>query len=169
MTKKRTSKSSKNSKASPVLTVLMIIAVLILGGYYLLTGSDPLGLFTEAETTPAPEVAPPAVVGSGGDWWQVYFSDPRNDYDPDRLAGTIPGQLVHPGGFVDAGQQGVDRNAVGRQFGGDGFQKAGDGALAAQIGGFQRIERIDIGSFFEGGERLRMNLFDCFHGVIWLG
>jgi phosphatidylserine/phosphatidylglycerophosphate/cardiolipin synthase-like enzyme len=55
------------------------------------TGSDPLGLFSPSEEVPA---APPAVVGSGGDWWQVYFTDPQRVNNPDELAGSVPEKLI---------------------------------------------------------------------------
>jgi phosphatidylserine/phosphatidylglycerophosphate/cardiolipin synthase-like enzyme len=72
----------------------VVVGVVILGGYYLLTGADPLGLFSQAEATPTTSTAPPVVVGSGGDWWQVYFTDPQNVNDPDNLAGSIPEKLI---------------------------------------------------------------------------
>jgi phosphatidylserine/phosphatidylglycerophosphate/cardiolipin synthase-like enzyme len=96
MTKKKTRKSKTKRKRSTksrsqnrTITLIITAVVVILGGYYLLTGSDPLGLFKQVEETP-----PPAVVGSGGDWWQVYFTDPQNVNDPDNLAGSIPEKLI---------------------------------------------------------------------------
>ena len=104
MTKKKTRKSKTKRKRSTksrsqnrTITLIITAVVVILGGYYLLTGSDPLGLFKQVEETPPPAeraTPPPAVVGSGGDWWQVYFTDPQNVNDPDNLAGSIPEKLI---------------------------------------------------------------------------
>ncbi|MBN1874277.1 MAG: hypothetical protein JXA33_08595 [Anaerolineae bacterium] len=90
VSKRSTSTSKKQSTSSSRLTTIVgIIVVLVLGSYYLLTGSDPLGLFDQATQTSSP-----AIVGSGGDWWQVYFTDPLNVNDPDNLTGSIPEQLI---------------------------------------------------------------------------
>ncbi len=72
------------------LTVIVTVAILILGVYYVFTGSDPLGLFGEADPT---SIAG-GPVGSGGGWWQVYFTDPNTVNDPDHLAGSIPEALI---------------------------------------------------------------------------
>jgi len=69
----------------------VIVIVLILGGIYLVTGSDPLGLF---DGPPAEETLPPDTVGSGGDWWHVYFTDPERVNDSTRMEGSIPGKLI---------------------------------------------------------------------------
>ncbi len=60
----------------------------------MVTGADPLGLFTEFE-----ETAPVAVVEGEGDWWHVYFTDPRpregnrlESYSD--LSGSIPEKLI---------------------------------------------------------------------------
>ena len=66
-------------------------------------GYDPVGLFRPGEETPA--AARPAVVGSGGDWWQVYFTDPQTVNDPDNLAGSIPEKLIEK---IDQAQQHID-------------------------------------------------------------
>jgi phosphatidylserine/phosphatidylglycerophosphate/cardiolipin synthase-like enzyme len=72
------------------------------------TGVDLLGLFEQPEEiTPLP---PPTTdvsdavtreSGDGGDWWQVYFTDPQNVNDPDDLTGSIPQQLI---ARIDAAQ-----------------------------------------------------------------
>jgi len=67
---------------------VLILGLLILFGFYRLTGKDPLGPFTEDKETP------PSVIGSGSDWWQVYFTDPHTVNDPNRLAGWIPEKLI---------------------------------------------------------------------------
>jgi phosphatidylserine/phosphatidylglycerophosphate/cardiolipin synthase-like enzyme len=70
------------------LTALILIAV-VLGMYYLRTGSDPLGWFNPPEPTPRP-------TPSGGEdtWWQVHFTDPPTAFDPDDLEGSIPEKLI---------------------------------------------------------------------------
>jgi phosphatidylserine/phosphatidylglycerophosphate/cardiolipin synthase-like enzyme len=89
-TKKKPSsqKSSKSPSRNQIVTIATVV-VLILVGYYVLTGSDPLGLFSSLEDTS------PATIGSGGDWWQVYFTDPHTVNDPDNLRGSIPEQLIN--------------------------------------------------------------------------
>lgn len=97
MAKRNTTKSSNR-----LLQTIIFIMVIVAGGYYLVTGSDPLGLFTEVEDSPtavveapAPaEIEEPAPVSGGGDWWQVYFTDPATINDPENLAGSIPEKLI---------------------------------------------------------------------------
>jgi phosphatidylserine/phosphatidylglycerophosphate/cardiolipin synthase-like enzyme len=83
---------------------------LILLGIYLATGSDPLGLFSSAEETPTTaavsepqEVTGPAVE-SGGDWWEVYFTDPLNVNDPENLANSVPEKLI---GYINDAQRSI--------------------------------------------------------------
>lgn len=78
-------------KTNQTLSTVVIIGMVLLFIFYLFTGSDPLGLFTDEPTTD--NVV--AVVGSGGDWWQVYFTDPVRDYDPDNLTGTVAAELIN--------------------------------------------------------------------------
>jgi phosphatidylserine/phosphatidylglycerophosphate/cardiolipin synthase-like enzyme len=100
MTKKTSTKRSASSKRkrsaasrkqrarwNRIVTITLIVVFLIAVGYYLKTGSDPLGLFTEATPTPI-------VAGSGGGWWQIYFTDPLNANDPDNLTGTVAEKLI---------------------------------------------------------------------------
>lgn len=110
MAKKRTTKKSAASRRQEaclnrIITLIVIVGAVIAVGYYLLTGSDPLGLFTQAEMTPTAERAVQQVTpkvetaaqvapGSGGAWWQVYFTDPLNVNDPNNLAGSIPEKLI---------------------------------------------------------------------------
>ncbi len=52
-------KKKKNSKQSPIMLILLV-GVVALGGYFMLTGNDPLGLFTEVVTpTPAGQIETP--------------------------------------------------------------------------------------------------------------
>jgi phosphatidylserine/phosphatidylglycerophosphate/cardiolipin synthase-like enzyme len=85
-------------KIRQIVVTTAIIAVVILGVYYLLTGSDPLGLFSEV---PTPETITDTT-GSGGDWWQVYFTDPNTINDPDNLRGSIPEKLIE---YIDDTQR----------------------------------------------------------------
>jgi phosphatidylserine/phosphatidylglycerophosphate/cardiolipin synthase-like enzyme len=82
------------------------VVFILLVGVYLVTGSDPLGLFSPVEemptsettfpinVTPTVNTAQPGTIGSGGDWWQVYFTDPQHVSDPDNLVGSIPEKLI---------------------------------------------------------------------------
>jgi len=100
MAKKSTSKRSprkttargsspEQSRSNQIVAVIVIVGIAILGGVYLLTGSDPLGLFTPTATP-----APPTAVAPGGDWWQVYFTDPQRINDPEDLRGSVPEKLI---------------------------------------------------------------------------
>jgi len=96
-TKKRKSSAASQrgqARSNQTVAVAVIVVVAILGGYYLLTGSDPLGLFTPTVEAPVTRPAPPTTVGSGGDWWQVYFADPQKVNDPDDLRGSIAEKLI---------------------------------------------------------------------------
>lgn len=98
-----------------------IVAVLVLGGIYLTTGLDPLGMFSEAEAsagggavvaaTPVVSGTPVALAGNGDgdeadvdaapiieasssdDWWTVYFTNPAA-YDDPKDPANIPGSTV---------------------------------------------------------------------------
>jgi phosphatidylserine/phosphatidylglycerophosphate/cardiolipin synthase-like enzyme len=83
---------------------LVVIGVLIAVGIYLWqTDGDVEGLLNEVaevaevmSTTPQPGAADiPTVPGSGGEWWQVYFSDPNNINNPENIAGSIEEQLIN--------------------------------------------------------------------------
>ena len=107
MAKQSTSKTStrrrksaaKKGQASGLgrkLAAILTVGVLIAAGYFLVTGSDPLGLFTEP--TPTPRV----IVGSGGAGWQVYFTDPLHAEDPEDLQGTPAEKLIE---HIEAAQR----------------------------------------------------------------
>jgi len=78
--------------------------VVILVAYYLLTGSDLLGLLGQVEETPTASAAPRAVAGSGGDWWQVFFTDPVRVNDPEDLRGSVPEKLI---GYIQGARQSI--------------------------------------------------------------
>jgi phosphatidylserine/phosphatidylglycerophosphate/cardiolipin synthase-like enzyme len=96
--------SRQQVRLRQTITTILVLAVLLLGAYYLLTGSDPLGLFSP-EPTPTSLASISNIAGSGGDWWQVYFTDPHTIHDPDKLAGSIPERLI---GYINAAGQGID-------------------------------------------------------------
>ncbi len=101
MSKKRPSSSKKT------ISGIAAIGFILLFLFYLLTGSDPFGLFETGET-----IAPAdnslfipsnlgdsltddgSTTGSGGDWWRVYFTEPGGAYDPDNLDDSIPALLI---------------------------------------------------------------------------
>jgi phosphatidylserine/phosphatidylglycerophosphate/cardiolipin synthase-like enzyme len=71
--------------------------------FYAFTGVDLFGLFEPAEDAPRAEKQPSSgPVGSGGDWWQVYFTDPATVNNPDDLTGSIPEKLI---GYINNAQQ----------------------------------------------------------------
>ena len=73
-------------KIRQIVITTVVVGVVILGGYYLLTGSDPLGLFSK--------IPSPDTTTGGGDWWQVYFTDPNHINNPDNLTNSIPEKLI---------------------------------------------------------------------------
>jgi phosphatidylserine/phosphatidylglycerophosphate/cardiolipin synthase-like enzyme len=84
------------------ITIALIVGFVLLFGVFLVTGNDPLGLFTE-EPTPTSSVGQ-GEPGSGGDWWQVYFTDPLTINDPANLAGSIPEKLIR---HIDDAQRSI--------------------------------------------------------------
>ncbi len=89
------SQQQEQTRLKQTISTVIVIGVVLLGVYYLFTGSDPLGLFT-------PEEPPPTVVSSGllggavssGGWWQVYFTDPTRVNNPDDLRGSLAEELI---------------------------------------------------------------------------
>jgi len=78
-----------------------LVIVFVLGIIYLVTGTDPSGIFKTADTA-LPEVAtlvnPPSNLTSqppvSGGWWEVYFTDPVNVKDPANWQNSIEGRLI---------------------------------------------------------------------------
>ena len=99
MAAKKKKKKSKKSKQSPIV-LFLLVGVIALGGYYMLTGNDPLGLFAETETI-ATTVVDTTVQG---DWWEVYFADWQNKNDPENYAGTIEEEIIKK---IDAAQESI--------------------------------------------------------------
>lgn len=107
--------SAKKSNATGLGTILVLVVVLLLGGYYAISGADPLGLFNKSQTTTViptevsldefptdiPEDAQPAPDTSGDDatepapdlsfepvsggWWEVYFVSPLRMKNSEEL------------------------------------------------------------------------------------
>jgi len=98
------SRSKNSSNTNRTLTIIATIGAAILFGYYLFSGSDPLGLFTSLETeqpTQEEMVSAPATTGSE-DWYRIYFTDPNTLNDPENLAGSIPEKLIE---LINTAQQ----------------------------------------------------------------
>jgi phosphatidylserine/phosphatidylglycerophosphate/cardiolipin synthase-like enzyme len=94
---RRTTRGSK----SPIALTAVALLALILGACYILSDLDPSALLADLERILYDELTPTAAVGSGGDWWQVYFTEPQDRYDLENLAGTVPGELI---GRIQAAQ-----------------------------------------------------------------
>jgi phosphatidylserine/phosphatidylglycerophosphate/cardiolipin synthase-like enzyme len=100
---KRSTRKRKRSAAAQrqqrrlnlIVTIALIVGFGAVAAYYLATGSDPLGLFTQA--TPTTSSAPPA----GGDWWRVHFTAPLHADEPQDLQGTVAAALID---HIDAAQ-----------------------------------------------------------------
>jgi phosphatidylserine/phosphatidylglycerophosphate/cardiolipin synthase-like enzyme len=97
MSRRRRRVTRKNASA----TIISLVIVFVLGIIYLITGTDPSGIFKTADTA-LPEVAtlvnPPSNITpqppvSGG-WWEVYFTDPVNVKDSAKWQNSIEGRLI---------------------------------------------------------------------------
>src|SRR6185436_10938656 len=97
MSRRRRRVTRKNASA----TIISLVIVFVLGIIYLVTGTDPSGIFKTADTA-LPEVAtlvnPPSNLTSqppvSGSWWEVYFTDPVNVKDPANWQNSIEGRLI---------------------------------------------------------------------------
>jgi phosphatidylserine/phosphatidylglycerophosphate/cardiolipin synthase-like enzyme len=99
MTKKKSrQKSSKNRSTLIVFLVGFALAAL----YYWQTGFDPLDLFTDGASEIGDRDS--MIVGSGGDWWQVYFTNPLSEV-PDDLSGSAAEPLIV---HINAAQDTID-------------------------------------------------------------
>ncbi len=74
------------------ITIILVVGGLILFAFYLATGSDPLGLFSDGES--GLQSTGTLIDDVGGEWWNVYFTDPVRVNDPENLAGSIPEKLI---------------------------------------------------------------------------
>jgi len=105
-------------------TIIFLAILVLLGTIYIVSGADPLGLFTPTQfslppatnppvITDTPIIVPPAItdtpnivtptVGSlavtetpvnVGSWWEVYFTDPLTINDQNNLSGSLPERLI---------------------------------------------------------------------------
>ena len=98
MAKRRKSVSGRLS-----IILFFLIGLLIFGGYFMLTGNDPLGLFSEptpqSESVPPVENLPPTAAvrvesTTQNDWWEVYFVDHSGAYSAENYAGSIEEALI---------------------------------------------------------------------------
>src|SRR5688572_16406235 len=89
MSRRRKRTTRNNSSA----TIIALIVVFILGIIYLITGTDPSGIFKTADTA-LPEVATLINPPVSGGWWEVYFTDPVNMKDPAEWQNSIEGHLI---------------------------------------------------------------------------
>lgn len=85
--KSRRTNRSRNS-ANRDFTIIILIAVLVFGLYYAVTGTDPLGIFAPTEEPPPP------IENVSTDWWEVYFADPININDPGNWQDSIEARLI---------------------------------------------------------------------------
>jgi phosphatidylserine/phosphatidylglycerophosphate/cardiolipin synthase-like enzyme len=90
MTRKFTRRSASDSSRSPTLIIVLLLVLLAASGYYLLTGSDPLGVFGAGGERNGPVIA----AGTPEDWWRVYFTVPRDDADASNLQATVAEPLI---------------------------------------------------------------------------
>ena len=104
MATKKRKKSKKQSGKSQVFLFFMI-GLLIMGGYYKLTGKDPLGIFVESENVAIISSPIPVVENATrSDWWEVYFVDPMSQKTPENYAGTIEAELIEK---IDAARESI--------------------------------------------------------------
>jgi len=79
----------------------------ILIGIFIITGTDPLGLFTPVET-PTTVVTTPVktLIAENGvsAWWQVYFTDPKTINDPNNRKGSIEEKLI---AYIDSAKKSI--------------------------------------------------------------
>ncbi len=191
--RKSSSSSSQSSRSGPLVTIFAILIVIVMAAVFLLTGSDPLGLFTMAETpistasvmaqTTQVNRATPDV--QSGDWWRVFFADPNTINDPDNLAGSIPEKLIeyidnaqesiHIAAFefnltpvaqalIAAKQRGVEvRFITDDEYGIEADEEEGHGQFAM-------LEKAKIEVRDDGRSGLMHNKFCIFDGkIVWTG
>ncbi|MCA9936521.1 MAG: phospholipase [Ardenticatenaceae bacterium] len=98
----RKKKSAEQARLNQIVTIVLVVGFVGLGLYYLFTGSDPLGMFSQ-ETVTETGVSP-QVTTANGDWWEVYFTDPNNINNPDDLRGSIPEKLID---YINGAQESI--------------------------------------------------------------
>ena len=93
-------KNSSSIKLNRTTTLAVTLGGLILAILFIFTGADPLGLFSDGGSNQSV----PQSSGSGGDWWQVYFTDPNTINDPENLSGSIPEKLI---AYIDSAERSI--------------------------------------------------------------
>jgi len=112
MTKKTVSSSAQKAQLQRIITIASVVGFVILAGVYLVTGSDPFGLFSESATvtpeamsrataTPAPLIATP-IVEPKSSWWEVHLTDPARINDPEDPTGSVAAELI---ALIDGAQR----------------------------------------------------------------
>lgn len=106
MTKRRRSRrrSSSNRIGNPLIAIVVGLGFLILFVVFIATGSDPIGLFGSGRDEPAPFSTRPALSSGGGDWWQVYFTNPGLLDESSTLDGTVLEPLI---GHIEAARDSI--------------------------------------------------------------
>ncbi|GAB4398389.1 MAG: phospholipase D-like domain-containing protein [Anaerolineales bacterium] len=103
---KRASRPATPSGGATAIIAIVLLA--IFGILFLVTGADPLGIFTEGTTTaPQATLALPADTGntSGSSTdWEVYFTDPNTINNPEDLTGSIPEILIQ---YIETAQTSI--------------------------------------------------------------
>ena len=174
-----------SANQNPLIYLALVVVFLCLGAAYMVTGADPLGMFSANSTGEEVNNAAPQSASSSGAHWQVYFTDPNTINDPSNLSGSIPEKLIqrinaakksiHIAAFefnltpvaealIAAHQRGVEVRWVTDDENGleaDGEKGHGQFAMLEKAG----IEVVD-----DGRSALMHNKFLVFDGqVVWTG
>src|SRR5688572_29559370 len=180
MSRRRKRTTRNNSSA----TIIALIVVFILGIIYLITGTDPSGIFKTADTA-LPEVATLINPPVSGGWWEVYFTDPVNMKDPAEWQNSIEGHLIEKinaaqssihivslefdltpvaEALIDAKQRGVDvRWVTDDEHGLEADLEPGHGQFA-------RLQEAGIEVRSDTRSALMHNKFWIFDGqIVWNG
>lgn len=94
-------RKSSSKSSSQFITLAAVGIAAVLGLIFLVTGADPLGLFSPTKEAPTGT----DVLSSGGTWWQVFFTDPNRINNPEDLKGSIPEKLIT---YIESAQQSID-------------------------------------------------------------
>jgi phosphatidylserine/phosphatidylglycerophosphate/cardiolipin synthase-like enzyme len=174
VTKRRRS-GAQSVKSNKKISAGFAVSFVFLAGLFLITGCG------SGSTAVSPTTEP----GRGGDWWEVYFTDPQRINDPDNLAGSIPEKLIER---IDAAQETIDIAA----FEADYFPisdalaaAAGRGVVVRWmtddengieadeddgIGLFEELEDAGVEVRDDGRSALMHNKFIIFDGhTVWTG
>ena len=180
------SAGGRRNSQNPLIYGALIIVFLCLGAAYLVTGADPLGMFSgNSENTGGANSADSQPAASSGAHWQVYFADPNTINDPNNLSGSIPEKLIqrinsaqksiHIAAFefnltpvaealIAAHQRGVEvRWVTDDENGIEADSEKGHGQFAM-------LQKAGIEVIDDGRSALMHNKFVIFDGkVVWTG